>query len=216
MRYLPLIYDRLVARLEDADNLAFAQSACDELCDADLYRFDPKAQAARVRGAGSLDRAQRKRLVALVAWRDGMAREQDAPPRTLLKDGVLLDLARTPVRSADEFRGCRGIPKPIKHSQADAVVKLSRVDGDGRAGTRPAGRLTRAQERQVDTLHAIVRAKAEARGINPAVVTSKKQITRLVRDRAANRDPATAGLTTGWRRELLGDAIDAALAEAEA
>lgn len=206
VRYLPLLYDRLVARLEAAGNLDFALAACEELCDIDLYRYDPRTQAGRIRGAGTLDRAQRRRLTALVDWRDTLAREQDVPPRTLLKDGVLLDLARKPARDTEDFRARRGIPKRIKQTQAQSVVSLSRTATKAPGHDRPPlGRLTHAQERLIDAMHDTVKQRCETHGINPAAVTSKKQITRLIRHRAAGRNTDPASLTTGWRYELLGD-----------
>ena len=210
VRYLPLIDDRLVSRLEATGNLDFAQAACDELCDIELYRFDAQQQSGRIRGAGTLNPVQRRRLTALVDWRDGLARQQDVPPRTLLKDGVLLELSRKPVRTAEDFRTRRGIPKPIKQVHAQTVIGLSKIDApthDSDSDKPMPGRLTHAQERLVDELLDMVRRQCAAQRINPAVVTSKKQLTRLVRALTRGTDPNDTELLRGWRGELLDGSI---------
>lgn len=210
VRYLPLIYDRLESRLKASGNLGFALAACEELCDIDLYRFDAHQQAGRIRGSGTLDRVQRHRLTALVDWRDSLARDQDVPPRTLLKDGVLLDLARKPALNNADFRARRGIPKRVKQTHADTVINLSKIKAPG-DGDPPLGRLTPAQERLIDELHGTVKRRCQARDINPAVVMSKKQLTRVVRGLLAGIDPEETRLQQGWRGDLLGDSIHATI-----
>jgi histidinol-phosphate phosphatase family protein len=65
----------------------------------DAYGFDPAAQYLRVRGAAALGPQGLGVLRELTIWRDAAARAHDLPPRAFLRDEILTDMARTPVRS---------------------------------------------------------------------------------------------------------------------
>ena len=95
VRYLPLGASKLRERLAELGHAGWVHEECQSMCDTSLYRFDPQQQYQRVRGASSLMPRNLAVLRELTAWRDAAARAHDVPPRTFLKDEVLLDLCVT-------------------------------------------------------------------------------------------------------------------------
>src|SRR4029077_19787983 len=97
-------------KLEAEGHANWALSECAAQCDPKLFEFNPDQQYLRVRGSGSLEPRNLAVLRELTIWRDGVARMTNTPPRTFLKDEVMLDLARSPVRSIDRLAKVKGLP----------------------------------------------------------------------------------------------------------
>jgi ribonuclease D len=205
--------ERLAAR----GNAAWAIEECQSLSDVELYRFDEQSQRMRVRDIESLRPRQRSILANLIAWRENAARSEDIPARTLLKDGLLVDMARWPPKSVEELNRVKGMPRPVKQHYGDAIVAATDKalnepvpDDLKRTGQKGGRRYDRDADRPVvEMLWRQAHDQAQARGIDMGVVTSKKEIAR-VRAKALNGETGQPNrLTCGWRRELLGDMFDA-------
>src|SRR5690606_230452 len=99
VRYLPLLRSMLGDKLDAMGNTDLAATRCSELSARSLYEFDMESQLRRMRGIEWFDARQIAVLRALLVWREAAAIEQDVPPRSLLRDEILVDMARTPVMS---------------------------------------------------------------------------------------------------------------------
>ena len=80
--------------------------------------FDPESQYLRVRGASTLAPQGLAILRELTIWRDTAAQEEDVPPSTLLKDEILLEMSRNPIRAKEKFQRVRGLPRPSRSTTA--------------------------------------------------------------------------------------------------
>src|SRR6185295_5419736 len=98
VRYLPALRADIGRRMGDTGHWDWAKQEFAAMCDAKLYHFDPETAFMRVRGATSLSPQALAVLRELVIWRDAVARAHDVPPRAFLKDEVLIDLSRSPVK----------------------------------------------------------------------------------------------------------------------
>src|SRR5437764_10775985 len=140
------------------------------LCEPTLYQFDPDHQYRRVRGATSLNPAGLAILRELVIWRDAAARAHDVPPRAFLKDEILIDLARNPVKSVDKLARVKGLPRPIELTHGSEIVAAI-----ARAAGTPADRLPGARTREegptekfrVDSMWAAAECLCLGCGIDP-------------------------------------------------
>jgi len=211
VRYLPLVRQTLRLRLEALGHERWAREECATLCDAELYRFDPKTQYLRVRGAGSLQPRNLAVLRELTIWRDAAARAADVPPRAFLKDEVLIDLARNPVTSVEKLDRVRGLPRPVEAEHGPEIVAVSQRALDLPAEALPAQRDTEqspSEKFRTDALWAAAQCLCAGRSIDPALVTSRQEIVEftahVTRPDAAARPPR---LLAGWRRDCLGDPL---------
>lgn len=210
VRYLPAARAELGRRLERLDHTKYAAEESCNLCDPSLQRFDPEVQYTRIRGASSLPPANLAALRELVRWRDTVARHHDAPPRGFLKDEVLLDLARTPVRSVEKLSKIRGLPRPVEEQYGRELVAAVDRGLKTPKDQLPQVRSTEetAQEKfRTDSLWAAVQTISIGKRIDPALATSRQEIADLSRRLSDNESVDDLRLMKGWRRETLGEPV---------
>lgn len=210
VRYLPLVREVLGGRLAQLGHAEWAAAESQALCEPSLYRFSPEVQASRVRGAGSLLPRNLALLRELVAWRDVLARRDNVPPRTFVKDEVLLDLARTPIRSVEKLARVRGLPRPVEHAHGQELVSITQKVMSLTPDDLPEVRdvePTPSERFKADALWAAAHGLCAGRSIDIALVTSRQEIGELYRILAAGEDPVGLRLMTGWRRQALGTAL---------
>jgi ribonuclease D len=210
VRYLPALRDAIGKRLEQTGHAEQARQACDELCRAEQYRFDPDTSVHRVRGSSSLSGSGLAILRELVIWRDATAREEDVPPRALLKDEILIDLASSPVKVVEKLARVRGLPRPIESDRGHEIVAATLKALATPAGSAPHGRSyepTPTERFRADALWAAAQSICTGRSIDPNLVTSRQEIGELARALAAGRGVDDLRVMGGWRRGVLGQAL---------
>ena len=211
VRYLPLVRAEIGARLEALGHTAWARQECDAQCDPALYRFDARTQYLRVRGAGSLQPRNLAVLRELTVWRDGAARAENLPPRAFLKDEILTDLARSPVKTPDKFDRVRGLPRPVEREHGAAIIAATQ-----RALGLPAGDLPEARsdselgptERfRSDALWAAAQALCAGQQVDPALVASRQDLGEFYRAATRGEDLSALRCMRGWRKAVLGEPL---------
>lgn len=207
--HLGTVAAELRARLVALGRLAWAEEDSVASMAVDPGADDPEQAWTRIRGAERLPPVVRARAQALAAWRDREARGRDLPKTFLLRDESLLELAWRPVLDPEALGAVRGFEARRHGPFAPAVVAvLERVaaapaaDGDEVRPRAPSGSLDRA------VAGAVEKVAAEL-ALPPELLLSRRGRTRLLTGLAAGESPASR--LVGWRRDLLGPAIDRAL-----
>ncbi|MDW7649079.1 MAG: ribonuclease D [Nitrospiraceae bacterium] len=171
---------------------------------------EPQERYQRIRGWDTLKAKGAAVLRELAAWREAEARRRNVPRGRVMRDEVLLQLARHPPKSVSELRGLRGV-----HS--------SEVD---RHGEHLLGTITSAlalpptawpevpRERKpdpestgiVELLQAVLKARAAEEGIAPTMLATSSDLQTLV-DAKQNRATIDVPILRGWRRQLAGELL---------
>src|SRR5439155_8810558 len=86
---------------------------------------DPETSYQRIRGSGTLSPQGLAILRELTIWRDATARAHDVPPRAFLKDEILLDMARSPVKTVEKLERVRGLPRPVEAQHGREIVEAT-------------------------------------------------------------------------------------------
>ena len=208
VRYLPLLHAELSKRLSAAGHLDWSRQECELMCEPTQYRFDPDVQWQRIKGAGTLDAKHAGVLRQLVIWRNQAARDHDVPPRAFLKDEILIDMSRTPIRSADKLQRVKGLPRPVEMQYGQAIVELTakglaeppkNMPDSGFQEPSPVDKF------KGDALLSAAQSIGFAKQIDPGLVGSRADFAELfyrLRDGAAFED---LKVMTGWRRQAIGD-----------
>jgi ribonuclease D len=207
VRYLPSVRRLIGQRLSALGHEGWASEECASLCDVSRYRFDPDSQYLRVRGAASLGSTGLAILRELTIWRDAAAREHDLPPRAFLKDEVLIDLAKTPVKSFEKLSRVRGLPRPVEARHGAAIVEATL-----RALSTPADKLPATRQIEpspterfrADALWAAAQAICAGQSIDPGLVTNRQEIGEFLRHILSHADAKALPIMNGWRRDALG------------
>lgn len=112
--YLAKIYPAMRDGLKEEQRQALDKDL-QELTLAETYEPSADEMWRRIRGADRLKGAGAAIIIALARWRELTARERDIPRGWLMKDGVLLALARKAPKTMNELHQIKGLaPRTIK------------------------------------------------------------------------------------------------------
>lgn len=222
VRHLPAVWEELRGRLERAGRLAWVAEESQRLAEATAVRPDPDGLYLRVPGWERLKPRSLGALRALASWREGEARSSNTPPRWLLPERVMLELARRLPRSRRDLERVRGLKDGAMRRHGEAIL-AALAEGADRPLTAPPKPkpLPEGAQAWPALVSGLVQARCREAGIAPRFVLTRSDAEELVRwwlrhgrDRTAPdaADPSSEGvppLLTGWRRELAGaDALD--------
>jgi ribonuclease D len=210
VRYLPAAHAELIRLLERLGHVGWARAECSLLCDPARYVFDPDREYLRMRGANALAAASLAVLRELTSWRDRAARDADVPPRAFLRDEVLVDLARSPVKSIEMLSRVRGLPRPVEQEHGRTIVELTTRALASPPPALPAHRHvepTPTQRFRIDALWALVQSLCCGQSIDPALVISRADVVELDRLLHSGGDLSAHRLFQGWRRDAIGDKL---------
>lgn len=205
---LPLM-DRLEAQLQRLGRDAWASQESAALCEPRLYAFDAEGAWQRVKGAGQLQGKALARLAALARWREEEARRCNRPRRWILGDDALLALAACEAATRDVLAGEALLPPSVLQRHGETLLTLlHEAAHDAPPAAQALTRLEPVQDRLARKLMARVRELSAQHGISAPLLATRRDIEALVRGR---RDLA---LLEGWRRELVGAELLAAVERA--
>jgi ribonuclease D len=210
VRYLPAARHEIGKRLNASPLAAWATEESASLADQALYVFDPETQWFKIRGAGILASRNQALLKELTIWRDEAAKAEDVPPRSLLKDEILLDLARSPVETEADLAKVKGLPRPVESKYGAGIVQATLRVQNLPPDQLPAikGYEPNPSEKfAADALFYAIQSLSAAQGIDPSLVTSRQEIGELHRILSAGQNPDDLRIMRGWRREAVGNRI---------
>jgi ribonuclease D len=120
VRYLPLAWSRLEAELDRRGRLpwAIAESAA-AMRDSP---FDPASQVKRIIRGDLVGAAARSIVKALVLVRHELAREMNLPPRGVLPDLAVAEIALARPSNAASLRRLRGVSSSLADAAAERLV----------------------------------------------------------------------------------------------
>ena len=103
--YLGLIRDRLHARLGELGRQAWMKEETESWCE-ELIRATSSERWRRVSGTAGLDQRGLAIVHELWKWRDGEAKHRDQPARRVLRDDLIIELAKRQTADVKRIRAC--------------------------------------------------------------------------------------------------------------
>ncbi len=171
---------------------------------------DPQHRYQRIRGWDNLKPKAAAVLRALTAWREGEARRRNVPRGRIMRDEVLLQLARQTPKSLEELRAVRG----LHPSEVDRNGEMLLTTIKAALALPPSSWPEVPKERKpepesvglVELLQAVLKARAAEEGIAPTLLATSGDLQALV-EAKENRDALELPVLRGWRRVLAGDLL---------
>lgn len=207
--YLGHIYVTMREQLAELDRLSWLAEDFARLSDPSIYVVDPDNSWQRIRAAHRLSGARLSVVQTLAKWREETARRENIPRNWLLKDNVILDLARMQTVTPEELAGLRGIGERTTRKFGKKICALTEESRQRQphdlANKPPQKQKTPEQEALVDVLFALVRMRAHAESMNPSSLAAKSDLEQFLLDRDQCK------LIKGWRKALIGEELDAFL-----
>jgi ribonuclease D len=211
VRYLPAVRAALGERLAELGHEAWVREECASLTNVERYHFDPDARLTRLLSNHSMKPRGVSVLRELIVLRDEAARAEDTPPRTLLRDEVLLRLARDPIKKIERLPAVKGLPRPVVERYGTAIMEATARGLETRAPERLLAATpeeTSLDRAAIDGLWSLACAYCRGRGVDPGLVGSRRLIAQSYFAARSGAAHPTSGWAKGWRAEFVGDVLD--------
>lgn len=200
VRYLLPLWQKIQHRLHHLGRAEWALEEFARLQGNALATPEATEKFRKLRGLGSLDRRRLAIVRELYAWREDRATQSNRPPRTIVRDDLLVEIARrNPLRERD-LQVVRG----LAHRDLGAIVEVV-----ARARALPPEQCPVAAEREQDPpqvgliahiLMAVLADWCARNHLAPSLAASSHDVKLLVRARLQGQPlPEESLLTRGWR-----------------
>jgi len=205
--YLPDVYRTLRAELERMGRLAWAEEEFRRFEDPDFYRAPAAERVRRLKGSSKLDGLGLLVLERLVEWRERWAQSRNRPTRALIRDDILVEIARRRPQQARELEVLRGFPQAKNRKVVHELVGIIKAACQTPKSEWPTPRehrddppMTRAL---LDLLSAVIQAICHEEKLNWPLLGSPQRLRELL-DFHAGRSGEIPPLLRGWREQFIG------------
>lgn len=206
VRYLLTLKTQLEERLDRLGRLPWLAEELAALEDPAAFSVDPDQAWRRLKGLSGLDPGRQRLLRMLAAWRERRAMQRNRPRGWILDDALLREIVLRVPRTLDALGAIENVPANVLSrfgAQLLEYVHAAEI-------AEPAPPLTRPKpdphkNALLKKLGAIHRATATELGLNPQVLATRRDLEQFADGRE------DAAVLSGWRREVLGERLLAAL-----
>lgn len=208
------VFDLLEDRLRKAGRLAWAHEEMASLTDPETYvRPSDEDLWRRVKNRRGLDRRALGVLRELALWRERASRERDLRPGFVVKDPILVELARRAPTSRAQLEHVRGLHPAEARKSGEAILAAVQRgldlpdDALPPADRRPAGP---DPGPAVELMRAYVAARAAQVEVAPETLATTADLERLARAHLRGEelepedDEEGHDVLRGWRGDLVG------------
>jgi len=213
VRFLIPAYDIVRTKLEKHKRLEWATEDFTAFIQKAIGGDDGTVERWRkIKGSGGLDRRELAVIRAVFAWRESVAERWNRPARTVLRDDVLVEIARRGARNADDLDELRGIPNKELDPIRAAVRTAAKIPWE----ECPPEAEPDFDPPQVATLGALLNVvlgdTCARMKLSPSLVCNSQDLKDLVRARQPGLAlPEDSPFRIGWRREAILPMLDALL-----
>ena len=209
VRYLLASYAILSTRLEAMGRTSWATEEFARYANPELYQRHPRTLFRRIRRGRTLSSQGLSVLRELVAWREHQAQLRDCPPGSVLRDEVMVSLARKAPQSLDDLQRLRRLPQREIEQSASELLQAVACGLAAAEEHRPhptrRWRLSQSETLMVKFLDACLRALCQRHQLSAPSVGIHADLEELVyRYRRGGQEIDRCRLLQGWRRELIG------------
>ena len=206
--YLCKIYQMICQKLESLERLDWLEKDFELLKNTELYQVSPVNAWKKVKGRNRLTGKQLSIVQALSEWREQTAQSENRPKNWLIRDDLLLELAKLQPETVNDLNKIRSMNERTIRRYGKAICRLIYeakqrtpipVDNKKAAKKRPK------QEAVLDVLTAVVRMRADENSLNPVILASRKDLEKLL------LDEQESSLLLGWRYSMVGKELQGLL-----
>jgi len=207
VRFLLPVREHLVQELTRLGRMPWLEQELAGLEDPGDYSVDPEQAWLRIRSLKGLDPDRSRLAQSLAAWRERRADDRNRPRGWILDDAVLRDMVVRVPRNLEELSALPDIqPGFVKHNGAEilGLIENARMPQvlpriNPRIAPDPH---KSALVKKLSTVH---QAVAVELNLPPEILATRRDLEQLADGRQ------DGGVLSGWRREVIGERLLAAL-----
>lgn len=165
----------------------------------------------KIRCAGTLGRESLAVLRNLTAWREGEAKAGNKPRGHIIKDNILVNIAKKKVLDPNTLHEKCGLSLKAQKRYGRQVVSIIEETREADEASYPEvcrpARLTARDKINFDRLNNLIQLKCSLLGIDPALVGNNAELKELVKvfGKSRKRNLKQLRQTQGWRKSFLED-----------
>jgi ribonuclease D len=208
--YLEPLHDRIVAKLDEMGRRGWLE---DELVawQDQQEQEESTERWRRVSGISGLSRRQLAILHELWRWRDTQARSRDIPSRQVLRDDLMLELARRASDDEQQIRAVRGMDwRKLQRSIPEIAESITRGLNLPDENCPNAGPKTPRPQYSLlgQFLATAVNSMARSAHVAPGLIGSVQDVRDLIAHHLGHGGQDVPALAQGWRSEVVGQVVD--------
>lgn len=188
--YLLPVRRKLGRRLAELKREDWAREEFDRLEQMELYRRSDDERLRRVKGVGALAGRALAVAMELMVWREQWSEKLNRPARIVLKDHLLVEIARTGVTQPQQVRALRGInlgARQIEHL-CETLRSAAEIPPQRWPESKAVEPETPRETVLTTLLTAVLRSECLRLNVAYALAATKKDIQQLVRAALPSRD----------------------------
>jgi ribonuclease D len=211
VRYLLPAHDALAGRLKQLDRQDWAAEEFARLADT-VAEDTTREKWRKLPGLGRLERRKLAIARELFAWREGLAAKLNRPPRTIVRDDLLVEIAKRNPQREQDLHVVRG----LAHRHAGEILAAI-----GRARALPPSHHPELAERDndppqhgllVQLLTAVLADFCTRRRLASSLAATSSDLKQLVRAKIQGTSlPDDTLLGSGWRARHILPELEAVL-----
>lgn len=207
--YLARIYPKMQEQLSALGRLEWLSDDFTALLDPENYKNSPQQAWQRIRSAQNLNGGALSILRNLAGWREEAAYRQNIPRNWIIKDEVLVSIARLKPSCIEELGTLRGLNERVLKRHGKTICELVEKGRnnpliDPEIKSRSV-RKSPEQEVLINLLTGVVHQIALEHSLSAATLAPRKELEQLV---SGNSDTK---LLHGWRKAIVGEKLLAIL-----
>ncbi len=177
------------------------------------YEFEasPEVSWLRLKGVNRLNESSWPLAQALCDWRETTARRKDKPKSWIAKDAELLEIIQRQPQNQTDLSRLSGISPPLVRHHGSKILEFVASGQHLPAPSQaPAPQLTASERKLLKSMQSVVSDYSESQGLAARFVANKQELSQYIlfhHDRSTIR----SSLDEGWRKEQLGEQLQALL-----
>ncbi|RUM43447.1 MAG: ribonuclease D [Desulfocapsa sp.] len=158
----------------------------------------------KIKGAASLDGKSLAILQDLAVWREEEARKKDKPRGHIIKDPVMIAIAKNKLTTHDDILHSGEISAKTVKQYGDTLIQMVQNGEKQKERQFPptlhSKKLKANEKEALHKLQEYIMLKSDVNGIDPALIGNKNELIKLIR-----HSTAPSRQTRGWRKVFLAE-----------
>jgi len=201
---LPELWGAIVAEVEALGREEHLAAACRDYRAHWMVEPEPADAWRRIAAAEGMDARSRSVLREVCAWREKKAQDKNQPPRSILHDGLVIEVSKRPPGSVGALLANRRFPRSARRYVDDLMAAIRRGLDTDPSDVPP--HVVRHSEpwRAAAVVHAWSLVLGRERRWAPSLVVPSHVVHQVLLDPPSSRSHL-AHVLGDWRDALVGD-----------
>ncbi len=206
--YLAKIYQIILQKLKEFGREDWLKEDFAQLMNPDLYDIPPENAWLKIRGKNKLTGKQLAIVQILAEWREQVAKKDNRPKNWILRDELILDMAKLQPTNLQAVAKIRGINDGFIRRSGQHICQLIKKAQEMpglKLKSKTNNKKTQQQEAVLDILTGLVRMRADENSLNSVILGTRKDLEGLI------LDDQDCPLLHGWRYSMVGQELQQVL-----